>query len=68
METMEKQRRPRRSFSREFKAEVVELVRQPGNAIGSVSRDFDEPDGDWWGANAWRANQRDRRLYGEEDS
>lgn len=28
----------------------------------------EERDGDWWGANAWRANQRDRRLYGEEDS
>ncbi|MDA8040625.1 MAG: hypothetical protein M0Z69_16030 [Actinomycetota bacterium] len=36
METMGKQRRPRRSFSKEFKAEVVELVRQPGNTAGSV--------------------------------
>ncbi len=27
----------------------------------------DLPDGQWWGANAWTANQRDRRLYGEED-
>lgn len=41
METMEKQRRPRRSFSDEFKAEVVELVRQPGNTVGSVSRDLE---------------------------
>ena len=22
------------------------------------------PDGDWWGSNAWVANQRDRQLYG----
>ena len=41
METMGKQRRPRRSFSKEFKAEVVELVRQPGNTVGSVSRDLE---------------------------
>lgn len=24
------------------------------------------PDGDWWGSNAWMANPRDRRIYGEE--
>jgi transposase len=36
-----KQRRPRRSFSKEFKAEVVELVRQPGNTAGSVARDLE---------------------------
>ena len=41
METMaEKQPRPRRSFTSEFKAEVVELVRQPGNTAGSVARDL----------------------------
>lgn len=41
METMaNRQPRPRRSFSREFKAEVVELVRQPGNTAGSVARDL----------------------------
>ena len=36
-----KQPRPRRSFSKEFKAEVVEMVRQPGNTVGSVSRDLE---------------------------
>lgn len=36
-----KQPRPRRSFSKEFKAEVVEMVRQPGNTAGSVSRDLE---------------------------
>jgi transposase len=41
METMAKRRpRPRRSFTPEFKAEVVELVRQPGNTGGSVARDL----------------------------
>jgi transposase len=41
METMERERRPRRSFSKEFKAEVVELVGQPGNTAASVARDLD---------------------------
>src|SRR3954470_19514569 len=41
METMaKKQPRPRRSFTPEFKSEVVELVRQPGNRAGSVARDL----------------------------
>src|SRR5437762_11632418 len=42
METMgRKQVRRRRSFTKEFKAEVVELVRQPGNSAASVARDLD---------------------------
>ena len=42
METMAgKKPRRRRSFSPEFKAEVVALVRQPGNTVGSVARDMD---------------------------
>jgi transposase len=43
METMasKKQPRPRRSFTDEFKAEVVELVRQPGNTVGGVARELD---------------------------
>ena len=41
METMAKKKpRPRRSFTPEFKAEVVELVRQSGNTAGSVARDL----------------------------
>jgi transposase len=41
METMaKKQPRPRRSFTPEFKVEVVELVRQRGNTAGSVARDL----------------------------
>jgi transposase len=30
-----------RSFSKTFKAEVVELVRQSGNTVSSVARDLD---------------------------
>ncbi len=41
METMQRERRPRRSFSEAFKAEVVELVRQPGDTAASVARDLD---------------------------
>jgi transposase len=32
---------PRRSFTKEFKAEVVALVRQDGNTAASVARDLD---------------------------
>ena len=41
METMQREKRPRRSFSKEFKAEVVELVRRPGNSVGGVARDLE---------------------------
>lgn len=41
METMGRTKRPRRSFTKEFKAEVVELVRQPPNSAASVARDLD---------------------------
>lgn len=27
----------------------------------------EQPDGNWWGSNAWVANERDRRLYGDTD-
>jgi len=42
METMaNKKPRRRRSFTPEFKAEVVALVRQPGKTVGSVAREMD---------------------------
>jgi len=41
MKTMGRKSRPRRSFTKEFKAEVVALVRQPGNTAASVARDLD---------------------------
>ena len=41
METMEEQRkRPRRSFSDEYKAEVVELCRASGKSISEVAGDL----------------------------
>ncbi len=41
METMEQRRkRPRRSFSDEYKAEVVELCRTSGRSISEVSHDL----------------------------
>lgn len=45
METVERKKpRPRRSFTPEFKAEVIELVRRPGNTASSVARDLDLTD------------------------
>jgi transposase len=42
METMErKEPRRRRSFTPEFKAEVVALVRRPGKTAGGVAREMD---------------------------
>ena len=42
METMGKKKpRPRRSFTPEFKAEIVELCQRGDRSIGQVARDFD---------------------------
>jgi transposase len=42
MESMGKKRpRPRRSFTPEFKAEIVELCQAGDRSIGQVARDFD---------------------------
>ena len=42
METMERsKRRGRRSFTPEFKAEIVEVCLQGDRTIGQVARDFD---------------------------
>ncbi len=42
METMERKKpRPRRSFTPEFKAEIVEHCRRGDRSIGQVARDFD---------------------------
>ena len=41
MGTRGRNRRSRRAFTAEFKAEVVGLVRQPGNTAASVARDLD---------------------------
>ena len=41
MESGKRQKRPRRSFTDEFKAEVVKKVIQGGKTVGQVSRDLD---------------------------
>jgi transposase len=41
MESMGKQPRPRRSFTPEFKAEIVELCQRGERTVGQVARDFD---------------------------
>jgi len=42
MDTMERRKpRARRSFTPEFKAEIVELCQQSDRSIGQVARDFD---------------------------
>ena len=42
METMERKKPcPRRSFTPEFKAEIVELCQRGDRSIGQVARDFD---------------------------
>jgi transposase len=41
MESMGKKPRRRRSFTPEFKTEIVELCQQGDRSIGQVARDFD---------------------------
>ena len=41
MSSSRKQARPRRSFTAEFKAEIVERCRVGDRSIGQVARDFD---------------------------
>ena len=41
MDGMGKQRRPRRAFTPEFKAEIVELCQRGDRSVGQVARDFD---------------------------
>ena len=41
MDAMGKQRRPRRAFTPEFKAEIVEVCRRGDRSVGQVAKDFD---------------------------
>jgi transposase len=41
MESMRKKPRRRRSFTPEFKAEIVELCQRGDRSVGQVARDFD---------------------------
>jgi transposase len=41
MDGMGKQRRARRAFTPEFKAEIVEVCRRGDRSVGQVAKDFD---------------------------
>ncbi len=41
MAIMERERRPRRSFSKEFKRDAVDLARSSGKTVPEVARDLD---------------------------
>ena len=41
MESMGKKPRRRRSFTPEFKAEIIELCQRGDRSVGQVARDFD---------------------------
>jgi transposase len=41
MESMGKKPRRRRSFTPEFKAEIVDLCQRGGRSVGQVAKDFD---------------------------
>ena len=41
MDGMGKQRRPRRAFTPEFKAEIVEVCRRGDRSVRQVAKDFD---------------------------
>ena len=41
MESVGRKSRPRRSFTPEFKAEIVELCQRGERSVGQVARDFD---------------------------
>jgi transposase-like protein len=41
MESVGRKSRPRRSFTPEFKAEIVELCQRGDRSVGQVARDFD---------------------------
>jgi hypothetical protein len=35
--------------------------------LNAAADPAEAPDGQWWGVNAWRANERDRYMYGKAD-
>ena len=60
METMAgKKPRRRRSFTPEFKAEVLALVRQPGRTVGSVARELDLTE---TAVREWKQAERDEGV------
>ncbi|WP_431968817.1 transposase [Actinacidiphila sp. bgisy160] len=57
----EKKPRPRRSFTPEFKAEIVELCRRGDRSVGQVAKDFDLTE---TAVRDWEAN----RSHSEEQT
>jgi transposase len=65
METMERQKhRPRRSFTAEFKADIVERCRAGDRSIGQVAKDFELTDrGEGMGETSRGGRRRARRPH-----
>ncbi|WP_435889248.1 transposase [Streptosporangium canum] len=65
-----KKPRPRRSFTREFKTEIVELCRRGDRSIGQVAADFDLTETavrDWIRQAEVDAGDRDGLTSGERE-
>ncbi|MFH8387288.1 transposase [Kitasatospora sp. NPDC018058] len=71
MESMgQKKPRPRRSFTPEFKAEIVELCRRGDRSVGQVAKDFDLTETavrDWVKQARVDAGERDGRTSDERE-
>ncbi|MYS82806.1 IS3 family transposase, partial [Embleya scabrispora] len=71
MERMGKKKpRPRRSFTSEFKAEIVELCRRGDRSVGQVAKDFDLTETavrDWVVRAEVDAGERDGLTGGERE-
>ncbi|MFI8829225.1 transposase [Streptomyces sp. NPDC053431] len=63
MESMGKKKpRPRRSFTPEFKAEIVELCRRGDRSVGEVAKDFDLTETAYRGGESRRSQRQNGRV------